>query len=134
MKKDIPFSKVEDVAVAVIPGGEESDQKIWEVFLVNLKPDPLETVLVSSKGYGHYKGRDVKTSINRQLLGTVKAKSYTLIEPIDRELFGISNEYWVSFWHKGVMYDKKFVFVTESISADHFTTIPILEKQGVMIK
>jgi len=32
------------------------------------------------------------------------------------------------------MYDKKYVFVKGSIDEMHFTTIPFLDRKGVMIK
>ena len=55
------------------------------------------------------------------------------IEPIMEEVFGLSNEYWVSFWVNDVMYDKKFVFVAESISERNMKEIPLLGEKGVMI-
>ena len=56
------------------------------------------------------------------------------IEPIQTELFELTNEYWVSFMYNGHMYDKKYVFVKGSIDEMHFTTIPHLDRKGVMIK
>jgi hypothetical protein len=55
------------------------------------------------------------------------------IEPIMEEVFGLSNEYWVSFWVNDTMYDKKFVFVAESISEKNMKDIPLLGEKGVMI-
>ena len=56
------------------------------------------------------------------------------IEPIQEELFGLNNEYWLSFYNNSVMYDKKFVFLAESVQNDHLINIPIINKPGVMIK
>ena len=52
MKKDIPFRKVEDVAIAIVPEKNHSGGEAWYVYLINMNRGPLETVLVVSKGYG----------------------------------------------------------------------------------
>jgi hypothetical protein len=64
----------------------------------------------------------------------VPPKSYSLVEPIMDSLFGINNEYWLSFYLNGNIYDKKYVFVPESITEGNFVNIPLVDKQGVMIK
>jgi hypothetical protein len=50
------------------------------------------------------------------------------------DVFGISNEYWVSFWVDEVMYDKKFVFPPESICEKNLKTIKQLGAPGIMIQ
>ena len=136
MKKDIPFEKVKDVAVAIVKETTENESNPeWSVYLVNLKDVPLEGVIVSSKGYGDLEnGEKVKTSQLRQLFERVERNDYVKIEPIDSSLFKLSNEFWVSFWIGKDIFDKKYVFVTESITEKNFTEIPILKKRGVMIK
>jgi hypothetical protein len=79
------------------------------------------------------RGESVKTSVLRHFLDTIEPGDFAKIEPIMENLFGISNEYWVSFYKHRVMYDKKYVFVAESISENHLTNIPIINKPGVMI-
>ena len=49
-------------------------------------------------------------------------------------LLGLSNEYWVSFYKEKDMYDKKFIFLPESVREDNLTMIPVLNKRGVMIR
>jgi hypothetical protein len=48
-------------------------------------------------------------------------------------VFGINNEYWLSFYVDKIMYDKKYVFLAESIIDVNFTMIPLINKMGVMI-
>ena len=99
MLKDIPQLVVENIIVAVVPEMDEvTGSQIWNVYLVNLYDKKIEGVLVSSKGYGTLEGRDVKTSDLRHFLDTVDAKGYSKIEPIMPDVFGLSNEYWVSFY------------------------------------
>jgi hypothetical protein len=134
MIKDIKFERVEDIALAIIPLHENSGEEEWHVYLVNMKPDAIEGVLISSKGYGSLEGKEVKTSTLRQFFEKVHGQDYVQVEYIDQKLFGINNEFWVSFWHHGTLFDKRYVFVTESISRDNFTAIPLVGRRGVMIR
>ena len=138
MLKDIPELKVEDIALAVVPDlqqGEKPDEfTVWDVFLINLKKQAIHGVLVSSKGYGMLKGEEVQTSVLRHFFDELEPMSAALVEPIDREVFGLNNEYWVSFYVGKTIYDKKYLFLPESILVDNFSHIPVLNKTGVMIK
>ena len=133
MKKDLPENIVENVAVAVVLENSTPEGKSWNVYLINLKNEPLETVLVTSKGYGQKEGEDVKTSILRHSIGDVPGRSYALIELIDEAVFGLTNEYWLSYYINGQIYDKKFIFVPESIVETNMIRVPVLNKPGVMI-
>lgn len=134
MIKDILIEKVQDVAVAVIPETNEKGMEEWNVYLINLKENQIDGVLISSQGYGNLDGKNIKTSTLRQFFEKISAKEYVKVEWIDKRLFGITNEFWVSFWSDGTLYDKRYVFVTESIVENNFTDIPMMGKRGVMIK
>jgi len=132
MLKDINREEVEDIAIAVVPG--EQDSNIWEVYMINLKEEGLDNVIVASKGYGMYDGEEVKTSVLRHYLGAFEPLDIRLIEPIQKEMFGLNNEYWVSFYIGKNIYDKKFIFLPESISEDNFTRVPFINRMGVIIR
>ncbi len=134
MKKDIRFPVVEDIAVAVVREENEKNTPVWNVYLLNLRNETIEGVLVTSSGYGELNGEPRKTSSLRHFLDIVPAKSYQKIEPISDDLFGMSNQYWVSFYLNKEIYDKKYVFLAESITEQNMITIPLLNKKGVMIK
>jgi hypothetical protein len=134
MIKDLPPNVVKDIAVAVALEGENAESKVWYVYLINLKNVPLENVLVTSKGYGEKNGEQVKTSTLRHSFPLVEANSYKLIEPIDEQTFGLNNEYWLSYYIGQEIYDKKFIFLPESIVDDNFIKLPIINKPGVMIR
>lgn len=131
MKKDIVIPKVEDLAIAIVPGLEDD---LWDVYLLNFKQTSITCVLINSTGYGEIEGEKVKTTTLRHFFEELPPLSCTLIEPIQDKLFSLANEYWVSFVIDELMYDKKYVFVHGSISKDHFTTVPFLDKKGVMIR
>lgn len=132
MIKDIQFNKVEDIAVAVAPPTEGSEE--WVVYLVNMKDRAIDGVLVNSKGYGVVDGKEVKTSSLRQFFDKIEGKDFVQLEILPEQLIGLSNQFWVSFWQDGVLYDKQYIFVTESIVKDNLINIPVLNKKGVMIK
>jgi hypothetical protein len=134
MKKDIPIYEVTDVAVAVIKENNEKGELVWNTYLINMKDEPIEGVLVTSTGYGEINNEKVKTSTLRHFLDVVEAHSYCKIEPIMEDVFGVNNEYWVSFYLNKVMFDKRYVFLAESIHESNFTHVPEINKKGVMIK
>lgn len=134
MKKDLPENIVEDIAVAVVLKSESPEIKNWTVYLVNLKDKPLKNVLISSKGYGEKDGRMVQTSVLRHSLGDLQPRSFAGVEAIDPEVFGLTNEYWLSYYLDDVIYDKKFIFLPESIVDDNLIRIPLVNMPGVMIK
>lgn len=133
MKKDIEIPVVKDVAVAIVKEKNESEQDEWNVYLVNLKENPIEGVLVSSRGYGEINSEKRNTSELRHFLDVVGARSFVKIEPIIEDVFPLNNEYWVSFYIDKKMYDKKYIFLAESIKEENLTKVPILNKKGVLI-
>ena len=134
MLKDIPKLVVENIIVAVVPEENELGEQIWSVYLINLYDQKIEGVLVSSKGYGNRNGEEVKTSTLRHFIGAIESNDYAKIELIIKDVFGLSNEYWISFYLGKDMYDKKYVFLPESITEENLTNIPVLNKKGVMIR
>jgi hypothetical protein len=134
MKKDIAPPEVVDIAVAVVKEKDEHDEEVWNVYLLNLRNEKIEGVLVSSQGYGLYNNEEVKTSMLRHFLDEMDAHSFKKIEPIVENLFGLNNEYWVSFYVNKVMYDKKYIFLPEVIKEENFIPIPYINKKGVMIR
>lgn len=133
MIKDLPDNTVEDIAVAVALETENAENKTWYVYLINLKREAIENVLITSKGYGEINGEPVKTSVLRHMFPRVESGSFILVEPIDEETFGLNNEYWLSYYIGTAIYDKKFIFLPESIVDSNFIKLPILNKPGVMI-
>lgn len=135
MKKDIVFHKVEGLAMAVVPDAPDAANTTgWSVYLINLLERKLETVLVTAKGYGEVKGRKKETSVMRHQLGAIEGVKAVRVEPIIEELFPLTNEYWVSYWYEGQLFDKKYLFVPGSIHPRNFSEVPVLQERGVMIK
>lgn len=130
MKRDIDFSPVTGVEL-VITHSEKEGQALWDVYLINKNLIELETVMITSKGYGKIDGKEKETSVLRHVIGTVQEQSYARIEPIQPELFQLNNEYWISYYILDQIFDKKFVFVPESINQENLQYIPELDLMGV---
>jgi hypothetical protein len=134
MIKDLPENNVQDIAIAVALEKESAESKIWYVYLINLKNVPIENVLITSKGYGEKDGEQVKTSTLRHMFPSVQGGSFKLVEPIDEQTFGLNNEYWLSYYIGKDIFDKKFIFLPESIVEMNFIKLPVINKVGVMIR
>lgn len=129
MKKDINFPQIDDVYVTIVNDVKE-DQ--WKVYLLNRKSKKLDTVMVTSKGYGEKDGKKQKTSTLRHMIPQIEPGEYALVEPIDEQVFHLNNEYWVSFFIDGELYDKKYIFVPETIIKDNLSFIEELGMEGVL--
>ena len=135
MREELLGPKVEKIAVAVVQHINELEEKTYDVYLLNLREDIIEGVIITSKGYGENRttGEKVETSTLRHTLEVLLPNEAAKIEPIMEEVFSLANEFWVSFWINDTMYDKKFVFVPESISESNMRVIPVIGNKGVMI-
>ncbi|MGN0001831.1 MAG: hypothetical protein ACI35V_00220 [Sphingobacterium composti] len=133
MKKDLPINIVEDISIAVVLENATPESKSWTVYLINEKSTDLTNVLVSSRGYGIKDGREVKTTTLRHFLGDVPANSSVQIEVIDTEVFGLTNEYWLSYYIDKTIFDKKYIFLPESIVDENLSKVPVVNKPGVII-
>ncbi len=134
MKQDILTPAVQDVVVAAVPRDGKYEEEIWDIFVINLREDSMDNVLITSQGYGMINGSDKSTTVLRHFHQRMGSHIAVKIEPIQKELFAIQNEYWISFNDKEVMLDKKFIFKANSITPEEMVMIPVLNKMGVMIK
>ena len=132
MIKDIKLPEVKNVTLAVVK--EKNNLKLdeWRVYLINDNDYPLENTLVASTGYGEKDGEMQKTSTLRHFLQTVPAKGSAMIEPIHENVFHLTHEYWVSYYVGLQIYDKKFVFVPDTICDENLSFIKTLEREGVL--
>jgi hypothetical protein len=131
MIKDIQIPEVKNVTLAVVREGIKGLEE-WKVYLINNNEFPIENTLVASKGYGEKEGEKQKTSTLRHFLETVPANGSTVIEPIDPSVFHLNNEYWVSYYIGSQIYDKRFLFVPDTICEKNVIFIKELEMEGVL--
>lgn len=135
MKKDIEMPEVSGVYVAVISEKDSDGSKSWNAYLVNDKEESIKNVFVSSKGYLlDLNGKESKSSILRHYYKEIRSKSSQKIEVVIDDVLKLNNEYFVSYYFQNKLFDKKFVFLAETIKKEHLSEVPVLEKQGVWIK
>ena len=132
MIKDINLPVVENVTLAVVPEKNNLMLDEWKVYIINNNDFPIENTLVASTGYGEKNGETQKTSTLRHFLQTVPDRGSALIEPIDSGVFHLNNEYWVSYYIGSQIYDKRFVFVPDTIREENLIFIKELDRQGVL--
>ncbi len=136
MIKDIPVLKVEDLAIAIVPRQEheEDAEQFWDTYLLNLKEESIFSVLVNSCGYGVLDGEQRRTTTLRYFWEQIEPRSAVQVEPVQKTVLQLANEYWISFSFHDHLYDKKYVFVPGSLEEIHFTEIPLIGRRGVMIR
>ncbi len=132
MKKDIKFHEVQHVAVAITRSLNIQGVKEYHAYIINYNDFSIDNVLISTRGYGTIDGEEKKTSTLRHMIESVNGCDFKLIEPVNPDLFQLSNEFWISFYVDGQLRDKKYIFVPGSIREEHFQLIPWINKEGVV--
>jgi len=132
--KDIDEPKVQNIGVAAVPESEGDGMETqWYVYLLNFSDIAIENVIVVSRGYDNIGAEKRETSQLRHHLEMLPAQSFVKIEPIMEELFGFTNQYWVSFFLGGGLFDKKYVFPAGAITENHLTQVTLMNRKGVLI-
>lgn len=129
MKKDIEIPIVKDVYVAVVrEWNDEFLTSDWNAYIINNSKAPIEMVLVVSRGYDN----DTRTSVMRHGIGVVGAKDFARIELVQEEVLKLHNEFNVSFFSEGKLYDKKYLFPKNTIRESALQDLPVIGQQGIL--
>lgn len=129
MKKDIEIPVAKDVHVAIVhEWNEEFLSKDWNAYIINNRTTPIDMVLIVSKGYDG----TTKTSTMRHGIGLIAPKSFEKIELVQEDVFKLTNEFFVTFFAEDKLFERKYIFPKNSISEKNLTTIPLLEKDGIL--
>lgn len=131
MKKDINFHPVTGIKLAIAKEQKDGNEE-WAVYIINKNLIEINTLMITSKGYGQVSGENKKTSVLRHLIEELGPQSIARVEPIDPALFSLNNEFWVSYFILDQIFDKKFIFVKGSMHQDNITYIPEIDLYGVV--
>ncbi|KAF2515099.1 hypothetical protein E0W68_13235 [Flavobacterium salilacus subsp. salilacus] len=135
MKKDIHIPKVENVYVAAMQEwNDDFMENTWYAYLVNDGAEKLESVIVVSSASGMLNGEERRTSKLRHDFIEVLPNTAVRIEMIENSVLQLNNSFMVTFFKGNTLYDKNFVFKANTISADNFQEIPVIYKDGVLLK
>lgn len=129
MKKDIEFHVASKVLIVAIKEWDKDFlSQNWNVYLLNQRKDTIETVLVLSRG----NSEDRKTSTLRHGLGNMAPETSNKVELITDEVLGFTNEYLVTFFAEGKLFERSFVFEAHSITESNLVKIPMLDTEGIV--
>lgn len=131
MKKDIKIPKSKGIYLGVArEKNEESQIMEWNAYLINDRDITIEMILIVSKGFD----QEVKTSTMRHSIKELAAKSFAKIEFIQEELLKLTNEFAVTYFADGKMYDRTFIFAENSIQESQLEELPIIKSPGILKK
>ena len=132
MKKDIVIPVVKDVYIAVVKEwNKDFTSHDWLVYLINDSPDPLESVMIMSRGK-HKDGR--KTSTFRHAFKLVAEKTAIKVELIMEEVFAFENEFVLTYFIGPTLYDHVYTAAAYSISEEAFKKLPVMDQEGILLK
>ncbi|MCL5246368.1 hypothetical protein M4I21_11145 [Cellulophaga sp. 20_2_10] len=131
MKKDIIIPVVKDVNVAIIHEfNKEFLDKEWNAYVLNNRAEPIEMVLIVSKGYDD----DKLTSTMRHSIASLEGNSYAKVEMLQEDVLQLNNEFFVTFFADNKLFEKRFFFEKNTVTEANLTTIPLIEKDGILAK
>ena len=132
MLKDINFSSKDTVAIALAKNNPQDD--MWIAYLLNLDDQELNTVMVSSRGYGELDGVKKETATLRWNLGEISAQSVCIIEEIPEDVLQLNNEFLISYFIENQFFNKKIILNSENVIEDFYIDLPLIHKKGILIR
>jgi len=135
MKKDIEIPKSENVFIAAISEwNDDFQENTWYAYLVNENNLPLEMAIIVSRAYGTINEESRKTGMFRHVFADVPANGAIKIEFLENNILQLNNEFVVTYYLNGILYDKTFVFRTNTINLNATTDILSINRKGVIVK
>jgi hypothetical protein len=135
MRKDITIPVVENVYVAAMQEwNDDFMEKTWYAYLVNDSDKKLETVIVVSNASGMLDGEMRKTSMLRHAFTEVLPDTAVKIEMIEESVLALDNSFMVTFFIDNTLYDKNYIFRAGTINTDNVQEVPVIYKDGVLVK
>lgn len=135
MKKDIVIPEVENVFLAAIP--EWSDdfmETVWNVYIINARQEPLSNVMVVSQAFGTIDGEMRKTSLLRHGYIEIHPDTAVKVEMIESSVLALNNEFMVTFFVGNTLYDRKYVFVANSLVKEAVSELPAIDREGILAR
>lgn len=135
MQKDISIPKVENVYVAAVQEwNDDFMENSWYVHLINESDAKLEMAIVVSRAYGLINGEERKTGTFRHAFKEVEPNSAVKIELLENNVLQLNNEFMVTFFIGDKLYDKTYVFRTNTINDRALVDVPVMNQKGILVK
>ncbi|MCC5920590.1 MAG: hypothetical protein LAT68_10680 [Cyclobacteriaceae bacterium] len=137
MKEDINIPKVEGIKLAMVPdtelGAPVLPDTYWKAHLINTNSYAIEGVLINTKGYGEIDGRAKETGTFRHHIDVLEGGAAAAFETLPPDLLQLNNEFMLTYFHDGKLFDRKYIFETGSIQPDRMQHIDELKRDGVVL-
>lgn len=135
MQKDISIPEVKNVFMAAIKEwNDDFLANVWNVYLINDSDDELHDIMVVSKAFGTIDGEMRKTSLLRHALVEMPPVSAVKIEMVEESVLALNNEFMLTFFIGNTLYDRKYIFIANSIREENTEEVPHLWKPGVVVR
>jgi hypothetical protein len=135
MKKDIIIPEVENVFLAAVQDwSDDFMEKVWYIYLINDSDFNLDSVMVVSKAFGTIDGEMKKTSLLRHAFLEVPSVTFVKVEMVEKSVLTLNNEFMVTFFIGNTLYDRKYIFKSNSITPDYVEEVPLLFVDGVIVR
>ncbi len=135
MREHITIPEVENVFMAAVrEWNDDFMSNVWNVYLVNDSDNDLHDIMVVSKAFGTIDGEMRKTSLLRHALVEMPAVSAVKIEMVEDSVLVLNNEFMVTFFIGKTLYDRKYIFLANSINETNMEEVPHLWKDGVIVR
>lgn len=133
MKKDIIIPKSEGVhVVAIQEWNDDFMEKTWYAYLINETDSKLEMAIVVSRAFGLINGEERKTGTFRHAFKEVEPNSSVKIELLENNVLQLNNEFMLTYFLDGKLYDKKFTFRTNTINEKATVELPVVNQRGIL--
>jgi hypothetical protein len=135
MKAEIKIPTVENVFLAAV--AEWSDdfmENIWNVYIINDSDYLIDNVMVVSSASGTIDGEMKKTSLLRHAFLEIPAVSVQKVEMIEKNVVQLNNEFMVTYFLNGNLFDKKFIFKKNFPEKEEIEEVPILFVDGFIVR
>ena len=134
MKADIEFPEVTHVYLAaVLEWSDDFMSNTWFAYLINDSTEKIDNVMIVSKAFGTVNSEMRKTSLLRHAYLEVPPHAAIKIEMMTEDVLALNNEFMVTYFQGSKLYDKKFIFKSNTINENSTRDLPVLEKKGVLI-
>lgn len=135
MQKDISIPEVKNVFMAAVQEwNDDFLANVWNVYLINDSDDELHDIMVVSKAFGTIDGEMRKTSLLRHALVEMPPISAVKIEMVEESVLALNNEFMLTFFIGNTLYDRKYIFIANSIREENTEEVPHLWKPGVVVR
>lgn len=132
MKSDIEIPSADGVSIVFVPEKDKTGKRIYSVGVLNMRNNPISQVIINARGSGRIKGVEKHTDSIRFMIQDLPVGAFKAFEILVRNSTELTNEYRISFFENGILYDKKVTVPPKYVSLQKKQLIASIGKPGVI--